>query len=46
MPQCGKNNNNNTEGLNLASKQETIQEKMEGKRKGNMLKLLKQNGHR
>lgn len=37
---------NTKESLNFASKQVTIQEEREGKRKGNMLKLLKQNGCR
>lgn len=42
MPQCEKNNNNNnTEGLNLASKQETIQEKMEGKNKREHAEIIK-----
>lgn len=45
MPRCGKKNNTK-ESLNFASKQVTIQEEREGKRKGNMLKLLKQNGCR
>lgn len=33
------------EGLHFASKRVMLLEKMERKRKANMLKLLKQNGH-